>query len=239
MSRVKVTGPDHSPVELTEQKQISEIECLVKMRVVYEKEIEMLKAKLKQDVGSEKVIEFEKKVSMGKANRADMQKESKELQKKIKEKEKELSKASSSKEKGTPQIEETKMLKLLNKEAEKKEELSQKLKQENDVILAKEVKIKEFDQKIGEIEIEIAELKKLAAAAIGADIGKIQQEKPGEDTKKELAEYLKRLQVELNEEVRKNEREVCHEREKMQALHDTYKDIVHVLFGKVLTWLEK
>jgi len=168
MSKMK-TKPNETPEnsqEMTEQKILNEVECLIKMQGVYKTEIESLNAKLKLDLGPNKVIELEKKVAALSITRADLTAQIRKIEKNIKDLEKTIEKESHRKESEIPQMEETKLLKLLNKLTIETDDSVKKLNTDLLINKQKEEKIHEFEANISKIEKEIEELKKLATEAI-------------------------------------------------------------------------
>ena len=105
VSRMKLGVQEPPKSEEVEGKLMNEIECLKKMEANYEKEIELLRTKLKVKTGTETVVDMEKKATMEIENKGTLQKQINEYKKQIKDTAKELEKASARKENGTSQIE--------------------------------------------------------------------------------------------------------------------------------------
>ncbi len=90
---------------VSEQAQLSEIECLSRMFDVYKNEIATLKARIRLRAGPERVVALEKRLAAQQLVAVETLKRNKEVARKIKELEKALSLASSRREEGYTQIE--------------------------------------------------------------------------------------------------------------------------------------
>ncbi len=88
-----------------ETKIVHEIECLVKMGMVYEKELESLRGKMKVKAGPDRVMELERALVTGKQKQEQMAKKIKQLQLDVKKTEKFFEKDHDSQESGTLAIE--------------------------------------------------------------------------------------------------------------------------------------
>ncbi len=99
------------PAESTENhstdtgKIESEIECLQKMAVLYQKEIDALQGKLRIRAGPERVMELEKKIAAHHKKHEELAKKIKELEKKIKDTDKVFEKQTGLRESGNEKIE--------------------------------------------------------------------------------------------------------------------------------------
>jgi len=86
--------------EQEEEKINNEIECLKRICITFEKEIESLNSKVKLKAGPEKVIELEKKIVDGNKRSDVFMKNIKDLEKKVKDMDKEFEKDYNQKESG-------------------------------------------------------------------------------------------------------------------------------------------
>ncbi len=90
---------------VAEQHAMSEIDCLSKMGLVYHKEMELLKSKLRTDARAERVVEFEKRVAAGAALRIELQKKLRDAETQIKDSARAIERAAAKKESGSIQVE--------------------------------------------------------------------------------------------------------------------------------------
>jgi len=238
MSKMK-TKPNETPEnsqEMTEQKILNEVECLIKMQGVYKTEIESLNAKLKLDLGPNKVIELEKKVAALSITRADLTAQIRKIEKNIKDLEKTIEKESHRKESEIPQMEETKLLKLLNKLTIETDDSVKKLNTDLLINKQKEEKIHEFEANISKIEKEIEELKKLATEAIKSEDPnlKVPEKLIQEDNQLDkdlLASQLDDIKALYDQEKQKIKKETAEADAELKKLKDEYNDLVHVFFN--------
>jgi chromosome segregation ATPase len=234
ITHIKVKQPRESPPEMDEKRLLNELECVTKMGKVLETEVSILKNKMSQKTGYDKVVEMQKAIALNVKLYEETKKKVALQQKQVKELEKQLEKVTQRNEKGVPQLEENDVLKMIQKENNKGKELDKKIVAEAESMGNKEGLITKLMKKVETHEKKVNEFKKNYEEAIK------EAEKNGEVPVKikeadaneiaELKSQLNELKDKIVSEGNKFKKEYKENFGKLKEFKDQFKELDQVIF---------
>ncbi len=227
----KIAHAEHQPrsakkYEVTETKLMNELQCLDKTQKILEKELEFLQSKVNADTSFAKVVEIEQNYSRGVERNEAISKEIRALQNAVHKNELRfqqlLAQGTSS-----PQREEERLLKHIQKEYAREKEILRRRQREIDALGPRDAKEVELREKIAELSGELEALKE--EAKLQAPSVKSAESDTITLSKGQLVALYEQLQVLHESEIKSHKKESTELLEEIERLRRKFKELDHVI----------